>query len=57
MDNETSSIKTSIATCAVIYQHPSHTGASSTLLQNLSAEELYDTGIGDNRASSLDISC
>ncbi|MEO3766026.1 hypothetical protein [Streptomyces sp. B8F3] len=57
MDNETSSLKTSIATCAVIYQHPSRTGASSLLLQNLSAEELYGTGIGDNRASSLDITC
>jgi hypothetical protein len=57
MDNETSSIKTSIATCSVIYQHPSRTGASSLLLANLSAPDLYDTAIGDNRASSLDISC
>lgn len=58
MDNETSSIKTSIGTaCAWIYQHVNYEGASSMLGALLWAESLDRAPIGDNRASSLDIVC
>jgi hypothetical protein len=57
MNDETSSIKTSKGACARIYQDAGFSGTSNLLLPFLSAENMDEIEVGDNEASSLDITC